>query len=97
MSQTRDKHCNGCGWAGYTDSSICTKCGRELEDDQTIRRRIKMTVKGLIRKEHPCDSPCKCSQCGKMYYIPHTVNGQWVECPHCGKKRQKGDIRDESN
>jgi hypothetical protein len=46
-----------------------------------------MTVKGLIRKEHPCDSPCKCSQCGKMYYIPHTVNGQWVECPHCGKKR----------
>jgi hypothetical protein len=33
MSQTRDKHCNGCGWAGYTDSSICTKCGRELEDD----------------------------------------------------------------
>ena len=34
MAQTQDKHCNGCGWAGHTDSSTCPKCGRELEDDQ---------------------------------------------------------------
>lgn len=33
MAQTQDIHCNGCGWAGHTDSSTCPKCGCELEDD----------------------------------------------------------------
>jgi hypothetical protein len=33
MAQAQDKHCDGCGWTGYTSSDTCPKCGRELSDD----------------------------------------------------------------
>jgi len=33
MAQSKDKHCDGCGWTGNTSSDTCPKCGRELSDD----------------------------------------------------------------
>lgn len=33
MAQSKDKHCDGCGWTGNTSSDTCPKCGRELSAD----------------------------------------------------------------
>ena len=33
MAQKQDKHCTACGRNFYTSSSVCPKCGGDLEDD----------------------------------------------------------------
>ncbi|MGM0216489.1 hypothetical protein [Enterococcus sp. AZ109] len=47
-----------------------------------------MAINGLKHKKNPMDVSRRCTgyQCGKVFYVPHSVNGQSVKCPYCGKE-----------
>lgn len=45
-----------------------------------------MQLYGTPHRQHGIDFPQRCKNCGRLFYVRRSCNGETVVCPYCGAR-----------